>query len=81
VIPNPVDLIVVGKVYEEISPKRANPTVLKSLLVPKKMISTSWLSVISTNSPNPPERIIRMTIHIFLFILWQKKLVKKQLTN
>ena len=41
VIPSPVDLIVVGKVYEEIRLKRANPTVLNSLLMPRKMISVS----------------------------------------
>lgn len=41
VMPKPVDLMVVGKVYEDISPKRANPTVLNNLLMPKKIISTN----------------------------------------
>ena len=45
VIPNPVDLIVVGKVYEEIRLNKANPTVLNNLLIPKKIISVNWLSV------------------------------------
>lgn len=81
VIPSPVDLIVVGKVSVEMRPKSANPTVLNNLLIPRKMISVSWLSVTSTSIPKPPDRIISTIIQNFLFILWQKKLVKKQLMN
>lgn len=68
VMPSPVDLMVVGKVSEEMSPNNANPTVLKSRLMPKKMISVSWLSVTSTSNPNTPERSMRTTIQNFLFI-------------
>lgn len=79
--PRPVDRIEVGKVSAEMRLNRAKATVLKSLLMPIKIMSPNCDFENCTQMPNIPETNISKMIQNFRFISWQKKLVKKQLTN
>lgn len=71
-IPVPVDLIEVGNDSVVMRENKANPKVLKSLLIAIRTVSNSDLATANCMmSPIAPERTIKIIIHLFRYILSQ----------